>query len=824
MVPLLVEGKANEVIDLTDKYEGKIRLRVNNLFSLEIPAKNVISFSDSPTIQAIDFNLQAGQSLSDTMLIQTGVDSVIQINDPLTFEPKGQDVILGFIDSGIELNHGDFQDSLGNTRVLYVWDQRVAFNPNRQANNYNYGVEWDSSAINAGLSTHDDNPIEFGHGSMVTGAAASNANASGNYRGIAPNADIISVATDFNKPNWLQTVAEAVDYIYTKADSLGKPCVINASIGTYRGSHDGRDIAARMIDQMIKQRNGRSFVCAAGNAGNVNFHLRHEVNNDTVFSWFLNEPRLFAGFGGVYYEIWSDSVDFSSLRLSFGADRENNGQFEFRGRTPFKNLSIYNFQLIRDSITSLNGNHLAYVDYYIEKSQGRYKVEVAINNPDSAFYLYRLETSGSGKLDIWTTYNLQRSSSVKVNALPNVVQFPDISRYVKTDSLQTMVSSFTCLPSAITVGNYINRNTYIDATGVLQNMGATPGKISQNSSLGPNRNGHLKPDISSAGDFMMSAGRLGTINTLLQTQPSKISQDSLHMRNGGTSMASPTVAGMVALYLEMCPNASYQSIINDIISSSKSDQYTTNLPNPKWGAGKADAFRLLSNKSFKVNLNYSSTDFCDRDSVLLSTVNNFNLIIWNGKDTMNQFNAKTSGHYYAQAYNNQQCKAFSDTILLQFFDAPIAPILTQSNDTIFSNGIGLHQWYFNNALMIGETRSFLPAANNGFYHCTITDPTTQCTNHSDTLNFVTIGLSSKPDDWVTLYPMPASNFVQLDYVNNVALSEVTIYNFKGQKVSDLKLNGNKHQIIPLERLDNGFYIIEFVTKEKIWRKRIIIQH
>ncbi len=823
-VPILVEGHPTALQQLVERMNGKVRLQIQNLYSLEVPAGNVKAFSESPYVDLIEFTMQPGKSMTDTMLIQAGVDSIIRSISPLNMEYSGKDVVLGVIDSGIELDHGDFKDSSGNTRILYVWDQGVAYNPLLKPGNYSYGVEWDSSSINSGTSTHDDKAVEFGHGSMVTGAAASNANATGNYRGVAPNVDIIAVATDFSKLNWLQTVAEAVDYIYKKADSLGKPCVINASVGTYRGSHDGKDIAARMIDLMIKQKSGRSFVCAAGNAGHLNFHLRHEVNNDTVFSWFETHPQLFAGVGGVYFEIWSDTADFNHMQIAFGADRVWNGNFEFRGRTNFKNLSPYVFQVTRDSIVGHSGHVLAYVDYFIEESQGRYKIEVAINDPDSSHYLFRLETAGQGNLDLWASFQLQRSAEVLTQSLPNASQFPAINKYVKTDSLQTMVSSFTCLPSVITVGNYINRNTYLDATGSLQNMGATPGQISALSSLGPNRNGYLKPDISSAGDFMMSSGRLGTINTLLQTQPSKISHDSLHMRNGGTSMASPTVAGMVALYLEMCSSSSYSQIKTDLINSARSDLFANNLPNPKWGAGKADAFQFLSQQAFSVPLNYTTGFICDLDSILLSPLGSFNQVVWNNQDTSLTLSVKNSGTYFAQATNNQGCKSVSDTVLLSFYTSPPSPSIQRSNDTLFINATGSLQWFRNQNAISGANSNFYKANLSGNYYCIITDTFSNCSSSSDTVNVTLTSLKHlKEEESIRVFPNPTKGKLTISIDQDQNIFSASILNLKGQTLKTFETSSSKQLILNLESLDNGLYFLRLYGKDETLTKMVILK-
>mgnify|MGYP001581162004 FL=1 len=822
LVPILVE--ANSPINETvNKFEGNIRLQVTNLYSLEIPAKHIIQFSREEAILLIEFDNQPGKALSDTMLVNVNADSIVNIMRPLTKPYSGKGVLVGVIDSGIEINHGDFKDTSGNTRILYIWDQRVGYNPNKKPGSYSYGIEWDSSDINSGVCTHDDKAIEFGHGSMVTGAAVSNANATGTYGGVAPDANIIAVATDFNKPNWLQTVAEAVDYIYKKADTLRMPCVINASIGTYKGSHDGKDIAARMIDLLIKQKNGRSFVCAAGNAGHLKFHLRQAPQNDIVFTWFERNPALFSGFGGIYFEAYSDTNDFSQMQFAIGADRQVGNQFEFRGRTNFTGVANKVNQVIKDSVISKSGNLLAYVDYYVEQSQGRYKLEVAIIKPDSVNYLYRLETAGTGLLDVWSSYSLFRSSDMKSTGIPSPNQLPDIVNYVYPDSLQTIVSSFTCLPSVITVGNYINRNTYLDFNGNLQNMGATPREISDFSSLGPNRNGFLKPDIFSAGDFMMSSGRIATMLQLQQIEPNKISQDGMHMRNGGTSMASPTLAGMVALYFEMCKNASHSEVKNKLLSSAKTDNFTTGVPDPKWGVGKADAFQYLVSSNFVPNLNYGSSDLCGVDSINLSTLANYNNYLWNNNDTTSNTNISTSGTYYAYVTNNLGCQAKTDEIDLNFYQNPVKPLIIQTADTLSISGIGNYQWFLNSNAILGSNQSNHIALQSGDYHCELIDTLTGCRANSDTINVLITNLFQNQLNDFNLFPNPSTGQIQISGLSNEAQT-IEVYSMSGALVFQeiISLNSNNY-LIDLKNLKNGVYFITVKSNKGLARKRIILQ-
>lgn len=118
-----------------------------------------------------------------------------------SFSYRGEDVIIGFIDTGIDINHPTFQDNNGNTRILSIWDQNEVISS--PPSGYNYGREWSSTQINNGSCMHVD---EKGHGTHVAGIAAGNGNsATGqtDFIGMAPEADIIMVATKTNQSDYL---------------------------------------------------------------------------------------------------------------------------------------------------------------------------------------------------------------------------------------------------------------------------------------------------------------------------------------------------------------------------------------------------------------------------------------------------------------------------------------------------------------------------------------------------------------------------------------------------------------------------------------------
>src|SRR5690606_12996566 len=231
----------------------------------------------------------------------------------------GDEVIIGFIDTGIELAHPDFQNEDGTTRIIALWDQTQDENiPFRVPEAYGYGQEWNAEDINLGITGHNDQPSYSGHGSTVAGVGAGNGNATGQFKGVAPNADLIIISSDFDHPNWSATVADAIDFIFAKAEALGKPAVVNLSLGDYYGSHDGLDAPTLFTDQLLDAAPGRVVVAAAGNSGNFfKQQTAYDIPEaDTAFTWFKYNSSAQA----VYYELWADTADFNSTSFAVGAD------------------------------------------------------------------------------------------------------------------------------------------------------------------------------------------------------------------------------------------------------------------------------------------------------------------------------------------------------------------------------------------------------------------------------------------------------------------------------------------------------------------------
>ncbi len=495
-------------------------------------------------------------------------------------EYKGQNVLICIVDTGIDWEHLDFRDPTDPTqsRIKYIWDQTLSPSGGEAyPGGFGYGVEYTQTQINNEL---DGSPAGFvrtrdtnGHGTHVTGSAAGNGSASSDgskYAGMAPKADILVVkGGNYSFPS--TNIIDALTWAEAKADTAGLPLVVNMSLGSNSGPHDGSDAMSQAIDEFAKA--GRAVVVSAGNDGQSNIHLGGTIPGTQSVDFTLSIPSYSDISGSsndlVILEIWLDSdLDIDATVISpngylyTGAANTQNGISTNDG-------AIY----ITNAINSSNGDRnveIVLFDYVEDDPpmNGTWTVRLTNQTTVSTNYHCWFEDTGIG-------------SPTATAALTNGNQFYSLGNSAA---------------EAVIVGAYNTRWYWQASNGSNLSFGFPDGSdgISSFSSYGPTRLGiNDKPDIAAPGQRICSS-RSGT------SSPSSTSlvDNEKHVLNQGTSMAAPVVSGAVALLLQIDPSLDPTTLISLVTQNATQDSYTGMSWGEQWGYGKLDIFACIKELAF----------------------------------------------------------------------------------------------------------------------------------------------------------------------------------------------------------------------------------
>lgn len=232
---------------------------------------------------------------------------------------KGQGVLMGFIDTGINYNNPAFLTETGESRILSIWDQTIQ--DGTAPEGFLFGSEYSQAQLNEALRS--DNPFslvpsrdENGHGTFLASVAAGSPNAAENFTGAAPLSDIIMVKVKPAKPYLKEyylipensdayqenDIMLGVLYLLTQAQILGKPLVICFGMGTSAGDHTGTSPLADYLSYAAENR-GVGVVVCTGNEADAQHHYRGLVTNHDTYEDV--ELRIGENSDGFTMELWA---------------------------------------------------------------------------------------------------------------------------------------------------------------------------------------------------------------------------------------------------------------------------------------------------------------------------------------------------------------------------------------------------------------------------------------------------------------------------------------------------------------------------------------
>lgn len=219
------------------KLHGKYRTSKGYAATCDIPISRAKEIAADSRVRRVYVGMRARPTLDRSVYASGAAKVRLRQYDDFPKGYTGEGVVVGIVDTGIDWTHEDFIDpTTGKTRIKYIWDQTITTTGQTPADSdpalsgFNYGTEWTEDDINNGVVTEVD---DVGHGTHVSGIAAGNGYATGagysryRYVGMAPKADIIMVKTSF----YSSDITDGVKYIFQKAKEMGKPAVVNLSLG-----------------------------------------------------------------------------------------------------------------------------------------------------------------------------------------------------------------------------------------------------------------------------------------------------------------------------------------------------------------------------------------------------------------------------------------------------------------------------------------------------------------------------------------------------------------------------------------------------------------
>ncbi|HSQ61508.1 MAG TPA: S8 family serine peptidase [Acidobacteriota bacterium] len=563
-----------------DRAEARARgvaigARAGDWTTARIPLERLESLASLPGVDAIVLAHRCPLAL-DSAVADSRVAS-IRVPGPDGFlGPTGAGVLIGVVDTGIDLGHPDFRRPDGTTRLVSLWDQASA--AGSPPAGYAYGSEWDASAIDGGIVASAD---DWGHGTHVAGIAAGNGRGGtagldqNRYAGIAPDASLCVVKADFSSGGAGATdVVDGVAYIFEKAAALGVPTVVNLSLGGHQGPHDGTDPFDRMFSALTGP--GRIVVAAAGNEGQSAIHAVGVLppGGATVLKFAVPSyaPNEGAANDRLLLSAWLDPLDAATVTVTtpsgfvvgpVGA-----------GASATSSTSDGAITLCAGAC-AIPAGALTEIELSIEDAE-------AAAPPRTGTWtmtIARGATGGSGVVDAYTAEQTLGTHAPWVVWTQGGVTYGTLRSPATGDSI-------------VAIGAHVTKACWTGEDGLVH-CGAPEaniGKRAAYSSRGPRRDGVLRPDLTAPGSVVVS-----TRSAAAAFAATDVVEGGGHAALQGTSMAAPHVAGIVALLLsqEGWHDAHPSRVRAALRSTARADGFTGAIPTNEWGYGKADVTELL---------------------------------------------------------------------------------------------------------------------------------------------------------------------------------------------------------------------------------------
>ena len=471
-------------------------------------------------------------------------------------QADGSNVLIGYVDTGIDYLNDVFKDRLGNTRIQAIWDQTDKTGTDA-ANTYaHFGRVYEKDEIDRAIEADNngENPYSYvaqrdtsGHGTLL--ASISAGSYTDGYVGVAPGAELLVVKLKQSKqylrdfflikddvPAFEESdIMLALRFLEDYAIRLEKPLIIIFGLGSANGSRTGASPLAEMMESLTKKPNISVITCM-GNEANNKCHYKGTVMSALVPD--VMEINVDGTGKGFTMEIWADSLDILSVSIESPSG-------EYVPRIPARMGASMEYTFLYEGSTVT-------VDYQItENVAGMEVIFVRLKTP----------VEGTWKFYIYSLTNIKGS----YNAWLPLKQFSGQDIYFLKSDPDTTLTVPAAADGVISVGAY---NHYT-------------GAAYYESGRGYSADGRIKPDFVAPGAGVYGIAPSGGIKVT------------------GTSYAAAYAGGCVALLYSYQVNVKKTQMINhndikaQLIRGAVRSEYMV-YPNPVAGYGKLNIYTTFN--------------------------------------------------------------------------------------------------------------------------------------------------------------------------------------------------------------------------------------
>jgi len=548
----------------------------------------------------------------------TGVDIMQKGSEETgnrTFTGKG--VIAGIMDTGLQPNHVNFLDENGEPRIKRLWV--ITGSAATQ--------DFDTPAKIKGYTTDDSKKTHATHVLGILGGSFNGTGRNGGttaqagkvalinpntgkpmnsssrpvpYYGVAKDAELAVCIGTLDGNN----IVMAAEKLNAYAKEQSKPAVMNLSLGHNYGPHDGTTPQNKRLAELGKE----MLICiSAGNEGGYNMSYSKQLTaSDNKIKTTLSTSSYAKG----YVDIWGDNssaitVTFiavdktdGSIKYQYKLDKNTQGESTFIGGS---NQNYGNVTMIPALDTYFGPDAMIMLRSNISTDNNRYNVycNVDLGEIPRSNVVPGLIVEGRAGNGINMYSGSQGAVQLYSNGIDGFIDgTPDAS-----------INDLGCGDNVLVVGAHVNNNAIPILNGTLE-MTGTIGEIASFSSYGKTFAGKQLPDVSGPGMGMVSSFsryymdkfnpeqsgtdydyRVGEVFAGVD-KTTKAALYDYYAEMSGTSMSSPFVAGVLALWLEADPTLTMDRVKEIIKETADHDEFTAKNTE-RWGMGKINALAGL---------------------------------------------------------------------------------------------------------------------------------------------------------------------------------------------------------------------------------------